>query len=203
MFETKPKHLVNNNFCSKLNKEIFLLSKTMFFIQKRQSALYCYFRFHLSSPNFLLNLTPYFFYFHFLILKMTIEFQKELECLWARVVAYWIALDYWIWIMDISLRLRSKLWWHIYMKPILIFQSISSFNPNLREINSYEKKLPIHCLGPQIAGTNWKIFNHILYKIQIERGSVLYSINLEWSTLPFFAVILIDFITMILIQMTN
>lgn len=32
--------------------------------------------------------------------------------MWARVVAYWIALDYWIWIMDISLRLRSKLWWH-------------------------------------------------------------------------------------------
>ena len=38
------------------------------------------------------------------------------------------------------------------MTPILIFQSISSFNPNLREINSFEKKLPIHCLEPQIAG---------------------------------------------------
>ena len=50
--------------------------------------------------------------------------------------------------------------WHSQFQPsaenflynILIFQSISSFNPNLREINSYEKKLPTHVFEAPFCG---------------------------------------------------
>ena len=41
------------------------------------------------------------------------------------------------------------------MTPILIFQSISSFNPNLREINFYEKNCQFIVWGPKLQAV-WR-----------------------------------------------
>ena len=44
---------------------------------------------------------------------------------------------------------------YIYMTPILIFQSLSSFNTNLREINFYEKHCQFIVWGPKLQAV-WR-----------------------------------------------
>ena len=59
------------------------------------------------------------------------------------------------------------------MTPILIFQSISSFNPNLREINFYEKNCQFIVWDPNRGSANWPKMD------KFEKFSIIYCTKLK------------------------